>query len=179
MNGNEQTPFGEHEDLRQLLDRPQARTRAPHDTVVLRAARTPHSHARRVAIPVTLAAALAILAVGLYLPSRVPHDDDAIVRSRSSIEGQSVSPAVGVSLTTAPVEFRWPAQAGARSYGLVLRDASGITIWRSDPLTTNHAPLDRALAEKLTSHTYYWSVEVEREEARLELGPFWFRLVDP
>jgi hypothetical protein len=169
----------EDEDLRRLLDRPRVRTRVPHDAGILRAARSPGSRASRLAIPTALAAGVAVLAFGLYLSSSLPRSEDDIVRSRSSMAGESVSPEVGLSLNRSPDEFRWPAQTGARSYRLILRDASGITIWRSDPLTTNHVSLDRAFAARLTPHTYYWSVEVEREEAKLELGPFWFRLVDP
>jgi hypothetical protein len=165
------------EDLRQLIDRPQVRTRQPHDATILRAARSPTLRNWRYVPAVALAAGLAVLTLGIYLTSS--RDDHDIVRSQSSMAAESVSPAVGLSLKAPPGEFRWPVQAGARSYGVVVRDASGIIIWRSEALKTNHVLLDHAFAAGLTPHTYYWSVDVEREEAKLELGPFWFRLVDP
>jgi hypothetical protein len=95
----------------------------------------------------------------------------------SSSQTTSLEPAPGAELAAPPTHFRWPAQAGATSYVVRVRDASGTLIWRSDPVSTPAAALPPPLVFQITQgRTYLWSVQVSSESNADEIGPWSFRL---
>lgn len=154
------------------------RTSPIHDAVVLARARElcapPRSRRLRYAVPVALAASVALVA-GVYVKYASPIADDGRVRSADAVNAAALVPANGATLEAPPAEFSWPEQAGAESYRVVLRNAAGTPIWRSEPVEINRASIDAALHDT-AAHTYYWTVEVEGAGAAKELGPFWFQL---
>jgi hypothetical protein len=154
------------------------RTSAAHDAAVLSKARELCAPLRtrrlRYVAPVALAASIALVA-GLYVKYGAPLADDGRVRSAEAVMAGAIVPANGATLHTAPAEFHWPEQAGAESYRVVLRNAAGNPIWRSEPVEDNRASIDAALHDE-AARTYYWTVEVEGAGASRELGPFWFQL---
>ena len=154
------------------------RTSAAHDAAVLARARELCAPARalwpRYAVPFALAAGLALLA-GVYVKYGAPISDNGLVRGGQSVDLAALVPANGATLEVPPNEFTWPEQAGAESYRVVLRNAAGTPIWRSEPVEINRASIDAALHDE-TARTYYWTVEVEGAGAARELGPFWFQL---
>lgn len=177
-------PHEPDEDLRALL-RPGPRTPAEHDDAVLTAARalsnegrTGHESRRyrRLAVRFAIAAGIVGMAVGLYVRVGGRLEDDGVLRSLASEPGRPTVPANGADLDAPPIEFSWPLQADAKSYRVILRDASARIIWRSGQVTANRASLHVPVATTLAPQTYYWTVEVERSESIRELGPFWFRL---
>jgi hypothetical protein len=153
-------------------------TSAAHDAAILAKARElcapPRARRLRFAVPVALAASVALMA-GMYVRYGGPLADDGRVRSSEATSIGAIVPANGATLEAAPNEFQWPEQAGAESYRVVLRNAAGTPIWRSEPVELNHASIDAALQDE-TARTYYWTVEVEGAGTARELGPFWFQL---
>jgi hypothetical protein len=153
-------------------------TSAAHDSAVLASARAlcapRRSNRARFAVPLALAASVAVVAVGVVMRYANPPADDGAVRGNTSVDAAATVPANGAMLDAPPREFQWPAQSGAESYRVILRDASGAPIWRSEPVELNRAPIDAALRDQ-AARTYYWTVEVEGAAVR-ELGPFWFEL---
>ena len=94
-----------------------------------------------------------------------------------SSQTTSLEPAPGAELAAPPTHFSWPAQAGATSYVVRLRDGSGTLIWRSDAVSTATATLPGTLAFQISpGRTYLWSVAVSSETDSNELGPWSFRL---
>ena len=94
-----------------------------------------------------------------------------------SSQTTSLEPAPGAELAAPPTHFTWPAQAGATSYVVRLRDGSGTLIWRSDPVSTATATLPPPLVMQITQgRAYLWSVAVSSEADVNELGPWSFRL---
>jgi hypothetical protein len=94
-----------------------------------------------------------------------------------SSQTTSLEPAPGAELAAPPTHFSWPAQAGATSYVVRLRDGSGTLIWRSDPVSTATATLPASLAFQISpGRTYLWSIVVSSEADVSELGPWSFRL---
>lgn len=154
------------------------RTSDVHDAAVLARARAlcaPRRARRlRYAAPFALAAGLALV-TGAYMKYGTPIADDGMVRGGQAVDLAALVPANGAMLVAPPNEFQWPEQAGAESYRVVLRNAAGTPIWRSEPVELNHASIDAALHDA-TARTYYWTVEVEGAGAAHELGPFWFQL---
>lgn len=154
------------------------RTSAAHDAAVLAKARElcapPRVRRLRFAVPVALAASVALVA-GVYVRYGSPLADDGRLRSRDAVSAAAVVPANGATLAAAPAEFQWPVQPGADSYRVVLRNAAGTPIWRSEPVDINRARIDAGLHD-VAARTYYWTVEVEGAGAAKELGPFWFQL---
>lgn len=165
-------------EVRSVLRSDPMRTSEAHDAAVLARARElcapPRARRLRYAVPLALAASLALVA-GVYLKYAAPIADDGRLRSSEAVEATAIIPANGAVLASTPAEFSWPEQAGAESYRVVLRNAAGTPIWRSEPVELNHANIDAALHDE-TAHTYYWTVEVEGNGAARELGPFWFQL---
>jgi hypothetical protein len=165
-------------EVRSALGAESLRTSATHDAAILAKARELCAPARtrrlRYLAPMALAASLALVA-GMYIKYGGPISDDGRVRSSEAIIASAVVPANGAMLAAAPDEFQWPEQAGAESYRVVLRNAAGTPIWRSEPVESNRASIDAALHDD-AAHTYYWTVEVEGAGAARELGPFWFQL---
>jgi len=155
------------------------RTTAAHDAAVLARARELCSPVRarrpRHAVPFALAAGLALVTVGVYVKYSTPLPDNGLLRSGQSVDLAALVPANGATLAAPPIEFQWPEQAGAESYRVVLRNAAGTPIWRSEPVELNRTDIDAALHDE-TARTYYWTVEVEGAGAAHELGPFWFQL---
>jgi hypothetical protein len=169
------------EEVRALMRVDPLRTSAAHDAAVLAAAREHSSRSpvksarRRMFLPFALAASLAVVTVGLYLKYGLPLPDDGTVRSGNGAETAAVVPASGLTLDAFPNELHWPAQPGARSYRVVLRDAPGEPIWRSAAVAGAHTAVDVTVRESAT-RTYYWTVEVDSAGGVRELGPFWFRM---
>src|SRR5262245_43775980 len=134
-------PFERDEDLRKLL-RPGARTTPEHDDAVLAAARTftdetpvvrPSRRRRlRLVIPLAVLVGLAAITVGLYARFGGPLKDGSPLRSLSNAPSEAITPANGTVLSEPPAQFHWPAQAGAKAYRVILRDASAEVVWRSD-----------------------------------------------
>jgi hypothetical protein len=164
--------------VRSVLRSEPLRTTEAHDALVLARARElcapPRARRLRYAAPVALAASLALVA-GLYVKYGSPIADDGRLRSSEATNPAAIVPANGASLDAPPAEFQWPEQAGAESYRVVLRNAAGTPIWRSEPVELNHASIDAALQDE-SARTYYWTVEVEGTGMARELGPFWFQL---
>lgn len=171
-------PDGFEYEVRSVLRAETLRTSEAHDAAVLAKARElcvpPRARRMRYAAPFALAASLALV-TGVYVKYGSPIADDGRVRSSDVVDPASIVPANGASLVSPPVEFHWPEQAGAESYRVVLRNASGTPIWRSEPVELNHADIDAALQDE-SARTYYWTVEVEGNGTARELGPFWFQL---
>lgn len=165
-------------EVRSALHADPLRTSAAHDAAVLARARElcapPRPRRLRYVAPVALAASLALVA-GVYIRYGSPIADDGRVRSSDAVNAAAIVPANGATLEAPPDEFQWPEQAGAESYRVVLRNAAGTPIWRSEPVELNHASIDAALQDE-TARTYYWTVEVEGAGTARELGPFWFQL---
>ena len=165
-------------EVRSVLRTEPLRTSASHDAAVLAKARElcapPRARRLRYAVPVALAASVALV-TGVYVRYGSPIADDGRVRSSEAVDASAIVPANGATLATAPAEFQWPEQAGAESYRVVLRNAAGTPIWRSEPVELNHADVDAALHDQ-TARTFYWTVEVEGAGTARELGPFWFQL---
>jgi len=165
-------------EVRSALHAEPLRTSPAHDAVVLARARElcapPRARRLRYLAPVALAASVALVA-GMYVKYASPLADDGRIRSTEAVSAASIVPANGATLEAAPNEFQWPEQAGAESYRVVLRNAAGTPIWRSEPVENNHASIDAALHDE-AARTYYWTVEVEGSGAARELGPFWFQL---
>jgi hypothetical protein len=165
-------------EVRSVLRADPLRTTAAHDAAVLAHARAlcapPRARRLRYAMPVALAASVALVA-GVYLKYAAPLADDGRLRSAEAVDAAAIVPANGATLQAPPAEFSWPEQAGAESYRVVLRNAEGTPIWRSEPVELNHASIDAALHDE-AARTYYWTVEVEGNGAARELGPFWFQL---
>lgn len=155
------------------------RTQINHDSAVLAAARAfcepPRVRRSRFAVPLALAASLVVVTVAVVLEYSNPLVDDGRVRGASNIDAAELLPQNGAALAELPAEFHWPAQAGAESYRVVVRDVSGTPIWRSVPVAANRAAIDAGLREA-KARTYYWTVEVEGIGGGRELGPFWFQL---
>jgi hypothetical protein len=155
------------------------RTHVSHDSAVLAAARAfcepPRARRLRFAVPLALAASLVIFTVAVVLEYSNPLVDDGRVRGASNVDAAGLVPQNGATLEGLPAEFHWPAQAGAESYRVVVRDVSGAPIWRSVPVEANRAAIDAGLREA-KARTYYWTVEVEGIGGGRELGPFWFQL---
>ena len=165
-------------EVRSALRAEPLRTSAAHDAAILAKARElcarPRARRLRYLAPMALAASVALVA-GLYVRYGGPIADDGRIRSVEAVSASAVIPANGATLVVAPAEFQWPEQAGAESYRVVLRNAAGTPIWRSEPVENNHASIDAALHDE-AAHTYYWTVEVEGAGTARELGPFWFQL---
>ena len=165
-------------EVRSAMHAETLRTNAAHDAAVLAKARELCSPRRarhwRYAVSVALAASVALVA-GVYVKYGAPIADDGRIRSSEAVSAAEIFPANGATLDSAPNEFQWPEQAGAESYRVVLRNAAGMPIWRSEPVENNHASIDAALHDE-AAHTYYWTVEVEGAGNSRELGPFWFQL---
>jgi len=165
-------------EVRSALRAEPLRTSAAHDAAVLAKARELCSPRRprhlRYAVPVALAASVALV-TGAYVKYGSPIADDGRIRSSEAVSAAAIVPANGASLEAPPNEFQWPEQAGAESYRVVLRNAAGTPIWRSEPVEINHASIDAALHDT-AARTYYGTVEVEGTGAARELGPFWFQL---
>jgi hypothetical protein len=165
-------------EVRSALRAETLRTSESHDAAVLARARElcapPRARRLRYLVPVALAASLALV-TGVYVRYGSPIADDGRLRSANAIDASAIVPANGATLDTAPAEFQWPEQAGAESYRVVLRNAAGTPIWRSEPVELNRASIDAALHDE-AARTYYWTVEVEGNGAAKELGPFWFQL---
>jgi hypothetical protein len=155
------------------------RTSEAHDAVVLARARELCTPARarrsRYAVPFALAAGLVLVTLGAYVKYATPIADNGMVRGGQAVDLAALVPANGATLVAPPNEFQWPEQAGAESYRVVLRNAAGTPIWRSEPVELNRANIDAALHDE-NARTYYWTVEVEGTGAARELGPFWFQL---
>jgi hypothetical protein len=171
-------PDGFEYEMRSALRAEVLTTSAAHDSAVLAKAREMCAprRARRLrhAVPVALAASLALV-TGAYVKYGMPLADDGRVRSSEAVEAAAIVPANGATLDAPPAEFSWPEQVGAEAYRVVLRNAAGTPIWRSEPVELNHASIDAALHDE-AARTYYWTVEIEGEGAARELGPFWFQL---
>jgi hypothetical protein len=165
-------------EVRVALRAESLHTSAAHDAAILAKARAacapPRARRLRYAVPVALAASVALVA-GMYVKYGGPIADDGRIRSSEAISAAAIVPANGARLEAPPDEFQWPEQAGAESYRVVLRNAAGTPIWRSEPVEINHASIDDALHDD-SARTYYWTVEVEGAGAARELGPFWFQL---
>jgi hypothetical protein len=164
-------------EVRSVLRTESLRTNEAHDAAVLARARdlcAPRARRLRYAVPVALAASLALVA-GMYMKYASPIADDGRLRSSDAVDVAAIFPANGATLASAPSEFQWPEQAGAESYRVVLRNAAGTPIWRSEPVELNRASIDAALHDE-AARTYYWTVEVEGNGSAKELGPFWFQL---
>jgi hypothetical protein len=189
MNESNHDTGEQDRDLRDLIGSSDVRTSRTHDETVLAAAREVARSRRRVevesrdvrtrpwrrAIPVSLAAGLAVLVFALY-PRMQQHSEDDTLRSVEAGLEQFVTPAEAATLHAPPVEFRWPKQAGATSYRVVLRNASADVIWRSAAVPDPEVKIDDTVRSTLQPQTYYWTVEVEGTETARRLGPFWFRL---
>jgi hypothetical protein len=165
-------------DMISVLRAEPLRTTEAHDAAVLARARELCAPLRprrlHYAVPFALAAGLALV-TGVYMKYGTPLVDNGLVRGGQAADLGALVPANGATLEAAPNEFQWPEQAGAESYRVVLRNAAGTPIWRSEPVELNHASIDAALHDE-TARTYYWTVEVEGAGAARELGPFWFQL---
>jgi hypothetical protein len=166
-------------DVAAALRTDSLRTRGTHDSAVLAAARAfcePRRARRsRFTVPLAMAASLAAVTVVAVLEYSKPLVDDGRVRSASNVAAAALLPQNGATLAELPAEFHWPAQSGAESYRVVVRDVSGTPIWRSVPVEANRAAIDAGLREA-KARTYYWTVEVEGIGGGRELGPFWFQL---
>jgi hypothetical protein len=175
-------PDDREDEIRELIGAVDSATSRAHDDAVLAAARAsadgPRPQARggrlRRFIPFGLAAAFALIAVGLL--QRQPQPDDDTLRSTAAGLEQLVTPVNGATLTSIPAELRWPAQNGASNYRVTLRDSSATVIWRSATLPEPRVAFDAATRERLTPQVYYWSVDAEGAAPTRKLGPFWFRL---
>jgi hypothetical protein len=166
-------PPEEREDELRRLIAADTRTSRAHDDAVLAAARgIAHGRPRRLRriAPYAIAASV-VLGVTVFLYQ--PVEDDTLRSSNQGLE-RLVTPASGSTLVSAPAELRWPAQSGASSYRVTLRDAAANVVWNSAAVTEPRVLL--RTPTPLTPQTYYWSVEVEGAADSRSLGSFWFRL---
>jgi hypothetical protein len=206
MTDQRDPPQSDSEDqaIADALRRSSAPPSAEHDAAILAAARamtereapaptarasataptnpsanTAPTAARRWRRPMALAASvLAVLAAFAVLQSPAP-EDDAL---RASIK---VSPANGTAIERLPDALIWPEGPGGTRYRVLLLDAQGSVLWRSDwqvsPSWTVPQPpppvLAQAAATAATGEpvTVRWAVQ-QAGASTAELGPFAFSL---
>jgi hypothetical protein len=175
------------ERIRAALEGEKPRPGELHDANIRRAMRdvgaglaaTAPARKPRNFLPLGLAAGL-LIAVGaatfMRLSVQGHRDSEDPTRGASTLPA-SLEPAAGAELDAPPRQFRWPAQAGATTYVVFLRDGAGTLIWRSDPVTAATTTLPPTLAMQIaTGRAYLWSVEVSGQADVNELGPWSFRL---
>src|SRR5690349_25136929 len=101
-------------EVRSVLRTESLRTSEAHDAAVVARARElcapPRARRLRYAVPVALAASLALV-TGVYVRYASPIADDGRVRSSDAVDAAAVFPANGATLESAPAEFHWPEQA--------------------------------------------------------------------
>src|SRR5262245_41230976 len=109
---------------------------AAHDAAILEAARNAcgeirarrGANRRRWWVPVTAAAAMGVLAVGLW--SSIDNSSRGNDAVRGVANGEVV-PANGATLAAVPKVLDWQDTAGAASYRVTLRTADAHVIWQS------------------------------------------------
>ena len=153
-----------------------ARARAAADEIASGRRSAPKARAPDWALPLGLAAAVAIAVIGLSWV--LPGSDGGGDELRGTSAAATVFPEPGAALAAAPTELRWSAQPGARQYRVTLRDASAAIVWQSaatrDPRVELGAP-----PPLQAGGTYFWAVSVEGAVAADELGPFMFQITRP
>jgi hypothetical protein len=126
----------------------------------------------------TLAAAAAVAvalagSAALRLGVEEPRDDTL----RGAGGAVRVVPIDGSSLSAAPREVGWEAEAGAVGYRVRLFDATGTLVWQSDPAPSVSRDMPAEVRSRLTpGGSYFWVVDVEGPAGPSRLGPFWFHL---
>jgi hypothetical protein len=173
------------ERIRSALEGDEQRPGELHDATIRRAMEAAASQLagstprkRRNFVPMGLAAALAIaIGAATFMRLSVQGHRDTEDVTRGGSDSRSLEPAPGTELDAAPQIFRWPAQTGATTYVVTVRDGAGTVIWRSEPVTTATAAFPPTLALQISSgRTYLWSVAVSGQADVNELGPWSFRL---
>ncbi len=98
-------------------------------------------------------------------------------RLRGEGNDDRMAPVEGAILDGAPEVLRWPAQAGAESYEVVLRDGGGNVILEATTDSTVTVFEVPAAARNVLEQggTFLWSVTAEGV-VRRELGPVWFEV---
>ncbi len=159
--------------------RPAAESPDPRqDRVVLDAAREAaaeiqvrrRSSRRQWWVPASVAAALGVVAIGLWSTVQPPEDDT--LRGSS---GGSVVPSSGATLSTPPERFDWEDQSGATGYRLTLRTADARVLWQSQTSYDSHVEVPQSV-RFANGATYLWTVQYEGPVISGSLGPFSFRL---
>lgn len=130
-------------------------------------------------VPMGLAAGLLIIigaATFMRLSVQGYRDSEEPARGGAT-QTDSLEPAAGAELAAPPAQFRWPAQAGATTYVVILRDGSGTLIWRSLPVTSPATTPPATLSMQIAAgRSYLWSVEISGQAGENEIGPWSFRL---
>lgn len=137
--------------------------------------RTARFGGRRMWMPAALAAALVLALFILPRPGTLP---DAEHTLRSSANASDTFPAHRAEIRAAPKELRWPAQRGASSYQVKVRDASGTLVWTSENVEETRVDLpSSAIPDPQTGGSFLWTVDVRLGAAQTELGPYSFKII--
>ncbi len=159
--------------------RPAAAAPDPHqDRVVLAAAREAAAEIRERRrgsrrqwwVPASVAAAVGVVAIGLWSAVEQPEED-----TMRGISGGSVLPSSGATLSTPPERFDWEDQSGATGYRLTLRTADARVVWQSPTSHDSHVEVPQSV-RFANGATYLWTVQYEGPVMSGSLGPFSFRL---
>ena len=176
---------GSDNALREMLERQSLMTSEEHDSTVIRAAgeagREIRQYRKAAASgrnqwlrPFAIAATLIVGFFLVFNSSRVPPPEPD-----SSIRGTAVAvvPVHQATIDELPTLFRWPAQAGATGYRVILRDANAVSVWRSDSAARNEIVIPDNVRDQLdVGATYLWTVDIEGVPGQRSLGPWWFRI---
>lgn len=125
-----------------------------------------------------IAAAVILFAVaGGVFVARRDRAQTEVTRGAGSSVASLVVPPDGGSLSSAPTEFVWPAQAGAEGYRVKLFGPSGEALWESERVKQNRVGLPPLQRARLSAgQSYFWVVETEMSLEKTRLGPFRFSL---
>ena len=166
--------------INRLLNQTHGGPSTAHDDAVLGAADrilrpAPKTHGRRWQVPAALAATVVLgLAIGLPNLQRVEETPPGNAVRAAQAE---TAPPSGERLAVLPEQLRWPAEAGATGYRVVLRDATADIVWTSGVLEEPKLPLTGDAAAAVAGlKTCIWSVEAVGPAEPREIGPFWFHL---
>jgi anti-sigma factor RsiW len=105
-----------------------------------------------------------LLAVWIRRPIERPHMADVAQRGSPTIGARilTVSPAVDAAVDASSLRFAWRPVEGSVGYHVVVKDASGTTVWRGDAVDTVLALPDSVRLQP--NVPYVWRVDGERTD---------------
>ena len=105
-----------------------------------------------------------LLAVWIRRPVERQHTTDVAQRAAPTTGTRilTVSPAVDAAVDASSLRFAWHPMEGSLGYRVVVKDASGATVWRGDVVDTVLALPDSVRLQPSVS--YVWRVDGERAD---------------
>lgn len=129
---------------------------------------------RRWWMPVSVAAAVTVVAVGLWFA--IDRGSTSADTLRGATKGE-VLPANGATLERAPALFDWQERPGATAYRVTLRAVDASVIWQSESTAESQVAI-RAQLQIARGATYLWSVDSDGPATSGSTGPYSFRIAD-